>query len=399
MKQIKKIIKTNRYIFQALNCISLFLIFILNILCKSKILRSEIKRQKITKGKALFIYSKKHFNPSKSRVNIEFGGTYSWSKFFYMHVLGKYDYIDYIDLYNFKLKLINKKYKLVIGVLSWSFILSKFFNPKARYIYIAVNSHPLYRNKRLIEESKIRNVNLTNECVNPILQILCYYIADVTLLAGNQHTKDTYLRYSPDINIVPISGGLLYKKYYPDYTRRNSGLIKIFYPTSYLGLRKGIFPFLDLLEGLTYYNFQKKICVVITGKIADGLSESITKRVSQLKAFDVIFLNWLSHKNLVQEIQSSNIVVSCSLEEGQPHGILEAIAGGCIPFVSRDCGIDLSSEYIFVEDDIKKSAKKLSSIIKQCEIDTNYVLSQHFVSNLKKKNNWRNVVTKINNFV
>jgi len=398
IKRLKRLIKKNRYLFEILNYISLVLIFILNIFYKKKISEIHSRADKlINKNKILFIYSKKHFNPPKVISSTEYSGTYSWSKFFYEYLCSKYVSIEYIDLYDFQCAKINKNYKLIIGVLSWSFILSKFLNPKALHIYIAVNAHPIYRNRKIIDESKNRGIDLTNECVNPILQILCYYIADMTLLAGNEFTKKTYLKYSPNVEIIPISGGILYEKFYPNYSQRDTNFIKIFYPTSFLGIRKGIFSFFDLLDELSNYNFKSKLQVTITGKIPIELRKIIFDKALELSTFEIIFSNWLSHENLVKEIQSSNIVVSCSLEEGQPHGVLEAIAGGCIPFVSVDCGIDLNNKFIF-ENNIKKSAKKLSAIITWCEADSSHKLSQNFINILKKNNNWNNVITKINNY-
>ena len=397
-KQLKSFIKKNRYLFEILNYISLVLIFILNVSYKKKILEIQTRALKfVDKTKVLFIYSKEHFEPSKAITSTEYSGTYSWSKFFYEYLRSKYDSVEYIDLYDFQCTKINKNYKLIIGVLSWSFVLSKFLNRKALHIYIAVNAHPIYRNRKIIDESKKRGIGLTNECVNPILQILCYYIADVTLLAGNEFTKKTYLKYSPNVEIISISGGILYEKFSPDYSQRDTNLIKIFYPTSFLGIRKGIFSFFDLLDELSNYNFKSKLQVTITGKIPIELRKFIFDKALKLNTCEIIFSKWLSHEDLVKEIQSSNIVVSCSLEEGQPHGVLEAIAGGCIPFVSVDCGIDLNNKFIF-ENDIKKSARKLSEIITRCEADSSHKLSQNFINILKKNNNWNNVITKINNF-
>jgi hypothetical protein len=362
-------------------------ILLIKILC----FKEKKEKTKIINN-VLMIYSKQHYLPnSNNKNNYLYTGTYSWSKFIYTYLRQKFKKINYIDL-NDSIRNYNNKisYDLIIGIASWNFIYAKIKNPRAHCIYIAVNSNPLYRNSKIIKEANFFKVKLTNECVNALLPLLCFQISDLVILTGNNFTKKTYNKYLKDKKIFAVSGGLLNNIYKSDFSKRSNKIIKIIYPTSYLGLRKGILRFLDILLKLEFLINIDEIEVAITGKLATEIKDIFYEKINLLKKIKVTHYDWISHESLVSLLQSSDIVVSYSIEEGQPHGILEAICTGCIPFVSYDCGINLDEKFIN-DYNIEKDTSKLYSIIEYCKVDLRYAGSLDFIKIINNSNKWSNV--------
>ena len=347
-------------------------------------------------GSSLLIYSQLHFDPNvvQSKPELLYTGTYSWAKFFFEFMQKKSGSVDYCDFRRRAKKRFNDK-KIVVGISSWNFIFASLLNLNSRSIFIAVNSHPIYRNTRILLERKKYGTDLTREWVNPITPILCSLVCDTILLTGNEWTKSTFQKYLPQKKIIPLSGGLLYDQYYPDFSKRSRRTARMIYPTSFCGLRKGVLRFLDLLITAESTQSSLECSVVITGEIPVALKGLIDARLSRINKFRVEFKAWLPHESLREELQCAHIVVACSIEEGQPHGVLEAMACGCVPFVSKDCGLDLPDDFSYDEVDQAKSARRLLALIDNVSADPEARMSSKVLESLKKNNNWESVERKI----
>jgi glycosyltransferase involved in cell wall biosynthesis len=345
-------------------------------------------KSQLSKINVALIYSKKHFDPEKnSDPTLSMTGTATWAEYFYNYFGSRYK-IKYFDFS--EKNSCGNSYQIVCGLASWNFIKLSWKNLGAKKILIKVNSHPLYRNKRILEESKNFRIGLTNECINPFIQLISIWLADKIILTGNDYIKSTYIKNGVNSKkIFPISGGILKNIYIPAFDSRVRKKIKIIYPTSYLGLRKGVLRFFEICD-LVIDQSPIPLEILITGKSCPELQERIHSVTKKNKEYEI--KHWMSHDDLLAELQSSHIVASCSVEEGQPHGVLEAMATGCIPFVTKSCGIDLEEKFIVSEWDLRENSIKLLNLIRECAKGDNSIF-QSFSDKVRKTNDWE-IVTK-----
>jgi len=389
---MKNLVKKNYKLMLIINLITKFFCILLPFIEKY-ISRNEYINSK--SNKVGFIYSLKHFDPDKinNKNELSMTGTSVWAEFFYKFFNSRYK-TQYLDFHS---KNSNKcTFQIICGLSSWNFIKLSLMNLRSKKILIAVNSHPLYRNIRIMEECKHYKVKLTNECINPFVQLLAIMLADKIILAGNEYIKNTYIKYGVESNkIIPISGGILEDIYITKFEARPTNKVKIIYPTSYLGLRKGILRFLEIFE-LAYEKNSVPLEVLITGEFCPELNEKIKSFSRKYKECRI--KNWMSHNELLAELQSSHIIVSCSIEEGQPHGVLEALSTGCLPFVTRSCGIDLDDKFIVKEWDVSENSRKLLDLISECTKDDNSKYTK-IADDVRKSNDWNLVTKKIVNIL
>ena len=110
------------------------------------------------------------------------------------------------------------------------------------------------------------------------------------------------------------------------------------------------------------------------------------KNIIKLHETDKIkYREYLTHNELLGHLQDSDIVVLLSLEEGQVYSVLEAIYCGCVPLISKYCGIEVPLEYI-VENprDENEIIKKFENIINN--IDAHKEKNKKIISLIENAN-------------
>ncbi len=333
---IKKI-KSSYFFTVAHLLASLLFCFILVLikLFKKPIYKSKVKN-------VIFIYSKKHFNPENTKsVHFPYSGSYQIANDFYDFFKNEGFKIAYFDMHeNIPTNL---SCDLLVGLSCPAFNRASWLYKSSTKFLIAVNSHPIYRNMQILREALSLKVKMTDECINPFTQILSIFYADKILLTGNAHVKNTFLYFfSKPRDIELIAGSINTEKFFPNYSSRSNTVIRVIYPTSYLGLRKGVLRFLEAWSRL-FPELHDNIELILFGEMCSSTKDMIDDYCQRFR--NIKNLGWLNDKDLVAELQASHIVASLSMEEGQAYSLLEAISCGCTPVVTSNCGLNIDLKY------------------------------------------------------
>ncbi len=315
------------------------------ILIYLKIHRKIKNKQSVSKypneGKALMIYSKRHFNPDLSTNQIEHSASNLARNIYGLlkDSKGEITYLDQKDRKRFS------GLGLIVSILSNSFVINCRKNPNAKKVLFLVNSHPIFKLKRLLKESMRTGIMFSQcEYVSPFIFLKSLLYTDTYILIGNDFVEKTFLERGIDGDkLYTINSGVNLEKIIPNKSLR-SKKIRFLYSPGYIGLRKGLLVMLDLWDALEE-EMQEHIELVIIGQTE---KKDLLSRINRLvtKRKNVKFLGWIesSTRNYAELLQSSHSVILPSLEEGQVGSVLEAMCAGCVPIINENCGIGIQDK-------------------------------------------------------
>jgi glycosyltransferase involved in cell wall biosynthesis len=329
------------------------------------------------------VFSSKHFDPYNNNKGkyINSGSAY-WAKYFYNFFISRFN-VSYFDINDECTGEIS--YDIILGLVSKNYLKLCKSNKDAYKILFAVNSHPIFRNMVILNECvKFKLPLILMEVINPFVYLNCINVSDHILLLGNEAIKNTYLTSNvPSDKISIISGtpdNNIFKKK-QDY--KNSS-IKIVYPAGFNGVRKGILRFIESWNTISAKH--SEVDLTVLGGFDPNVRKLLIRSIHPHT--NIEFIEWLPHSSLVDKLSASDIVVLMSLEEGQVYSVMEAIFCGCIPLISKNCGIDLPEEYIinnpYDQDEI---TFKLDNIISNIEY---YKLRNSSIINILHESSSRN---------
>lgn len=307
-------------------------------------------------------------------------------------ILNSNNYI--VDIYEWTINNYENKfnYDLVIdhGNLHKKICDSQKINPfiisfLATSYYEFNNNAEIKRINNFIERNQINT--LPKRQLNKMNLDLC----DVILLHGNKETKNTYPdKFHRKIHTIPnypfsflISD---IKKKYDDKIKKTF----LYFGSSLGQIHKG----LDLL--IEVFLELKNLNLYICGKFE---KEEELKKIylDKIMKSDNIFLTgWiLPNSDMYKEIISkSGFVILPSCSEGIAGGVINCMASGLIPVVSKNSGIDIEKTGYLINDSIKDIKKQLNEIIKvecyELELQSEEAIRQ--VSNMKK--NFKEIIAK-----
>ena len=168
--------------------------------------------------------------------------------------------------------------------------------------------------------------------------------ADSVLLFGNSRTLDSYLsRGIPDDKIRLINYGVdLETERSRDRPAREWPYTRIVYSASEIGLRKGFDIVAALAEEADLGRLRGDLHIVGTASYPH-YRVKLDELVDRLKPH-VTNHGWLPASGAAYHalLESCDYLLFPSLEEGQAGTVLDAMACGVIPLISRNCGVDFA---------------------------------------------------------
>jgi len=367
--------------------------------CITKTSYKSQKKEKVAAIKTvIIIYSETHFDPKEDNLTKKHSqsSAANLARSIYKSFSDKD--ITYLD----KDKKINEipRADLIIGVISHNFIKICKANPQAEKVLFLVNSHPLYRAKVLLEESReLRRRLYRQEWVNPLTFLRAQKHTDKMILIGNEFVRNTYINQGVDSRkLFLLNSGVNLDFLTPDFSKRPSDKIRVIYSASDLGIRKGLFRVMQYWESLnsllTNNLYELKIV---------GGNTSFHKEIKEFakKFNNVEYLGWIdsSTEEYRQILQSSHIIIFPSIEEGQAGTVLEAMACGCVPIITEQSGVPITDEKDgFVIKNYTNASEFVDYLNKLSEnrllIDTMSARSRDYT---EKKHSWNNFIEKFKN--
>ena len=274
-------------------------------------------------------------------------------------------------IYNFNDKLIehfdNKAQKLIdfkdLDILiGWSSFSLKSFqlgkNNKCLKILERGSTHIDFQTNIMKEEYLINNLtpNLPSKYIID-KEKMEYQLAD-HIMVPTEFARQTFLtRGFAEKKIIKIPYGVDLKEFQKKKSNKEKGLLFRIIYTGTLSIRKGVLYLLKSFEELNLKNSQ----LLMIGNIDSEIKLKINKYRSNKK---IVFKKSISQSKLSEQYSSSNVFITCSIEEGLSMVQLQAMSCGlpiiCTPNSGGDEIIDNGIDgFILPIRDIKELKKKI----------------------------------------
>ncbi len=244
----------------------------------------------------------------------------------------------------------NNSKSLICGITSSKLLLAKIFNPKSHFVLILMNANNSYRLEQLKKSYQYHKVPVLKEEVPfpPFLQSLLIFLADKVLLIGNSHTLSSYTNKRWEGELFRIANAQIDSEFFNTKSNKNNfkNDFTFCFPASMHGHRKGLF--YTIFSWIKFFKEIKLLKkdlpnLILTGKLPKSYDEFLKKQYgdSFKKNFNIDIRGWVSAKDLKAIYLKSKYLIAVPLEEGQVAAVLEAIAFGISPIISKDTGITL----------------------------------------------------------
>ena len=274
-------------------------------------------------------------------------------------------------IYNFNDKLIehfdNKAQKLLdfkdLDILiGWSSFSLKSFqlvkNNKCLKILERGSTHIDFQTNIMKEEYLINNLipNLPSKYIID-KEKMEYQLAD-HIMVPTEFARQTFLvRGFPEKKIIKIPYGVDLKEFQKKKSNKKKGLLFRIIYTGTLSIRKGVLYLLKSFEELNLKNSQ----LLMIGNVDSEIKLKINKYRSNKK---IVFKKSISQSKLSEQYSSSNVFITCSIEEGLSMVQLQAMSCGlpiiCTPNSGGDEIVDNGIDgFILPIRDIKELKKKI----------------------------------------
>jgi len=274
-------------------------------------------------------------------------------------------------IYNFNDKLIehfdNKAQKLLdfkdLDILiGWSSFSLKSFqlvkNNKCLKILERGSTHIDFQTNIMKEEYLINNLipNLPSKYIID-KEKMEYQLAD-HIMVPTEFARQTFLvRGFPEKKIIKIPYGVDLKEFRKKKSNKKKGLLFRIIYTGTLSIRKGVLYLLKSFEELNLKNSQ----LLMIGNVDSEIKLKINKYRSNKK---IVFKKSISQSKLSEQYSSSNVFITCSIEEGLSMVQLQAMSCGlpiiCTPNSGGDEIVDNGIDgFILPIRDIKELKKKI----------------------------------------
>lgn len=296
--------------------------------------------------KILLSYSRLHFDPNKNPKNHKYWSSSAsiLARSLYK-ILSKIGQVTYIDSSEYE-KVKGMEFDLFVGIINNFYKIWRAAKIK-KSIYFAVNMHPRERNsillKFLIKERLSPGVLAGWDLLNFIEGEKGINAADFILCIGNNTSYYSYIKHGvPRNKIKTFNYGID-----SIWSGKSQSILpkqekRFVYVASEIGLRKGF----DIIYSL-FTNpliLEKEFHIDIIGLPTNNYYKRKVEKLEHLLKEKVDYHGWIdsSSKEYWKIINSNDLVILPSLEEGQAGSVLDAINFGVIPIISQNTGIDFS---------------------------------------------------------
>lgn len=294
----------------------------------------------------LLSYSSQHFDPRKPREHYEHyrGGSANVISSTLHELLGRHGEVTFVDAAD-PVDVAGRAFDLFVGISrNFGRILAQC--DIGCSIFVGVNMHPAEHNRRLLDfvvRERLPSRALHQLDILPTGRISHdIEAADAILLFGNVATFDSYIRQG-----VPRSKlRLLNYATRPPVrvpVRQSPGTeTQLLYLASEIGLRKGF----DVLAGaVTRARLEKMDAHLhVVGSPSYPHYRDKLRRLAERLGPSMTTHGWLpaAGAEYGAVLDRADFLVFPSLEEGQAGTVLDAIAHGVIPLISRAAGVDFA---------------------------------------------------------
>ena len=242
----------------------------------------------------------------------------------------------------------NNKKSLICGLTSPKLLIAKLLNPKSHFILILMNANTAFRLEQIKESLNNYDISVIKEEIpSPFfLQSLLIYFADKVLLVGNGHTLSSYTDKGWNKSLFKITNAQIDSSFFNTKLTKKKFKNENYYcfPASLHGHRKGLF--YTISSWIKFFLEVKKLnadlpTLIMTGKLPKKYDNFLRKKygIDYQINFNIQNKGWVSSKELKEIYLRSKFIIAVPLEEGQVAAVLEAVACGINPIISKDTGI------------------------------------------------------------
>ena len=323
--------------------------------------------------KILLSYSYYHFDPtkplSKQVDRNSFSGIMARTLY---KILSEFGDVTYTDAYRYK-EQIGHNFDLLVGVASHFHDILKANNLNVKKsIYMAVNMHPLERNR--IIRTAIKELALPEaaiherDIVDPDPYMQTIEMADFILTVGGINNYNSYIKHGVQMSkIKTYNIGLIEapKTSIPTTSKKN-----YLYLASEIGLRKGFDLLYEMMtnERVADRDFHLDIIGTPSNKYYE---QKVAKLKSKLGSKLTVH-GWISSSSDKYEkvLRSNDFLLFPSLEEGQAGTVIDAIARGLVPIVSLNSGLDFAPLGYLKTSGARRLSDNINLLLKTIELKT-----------------------------
>ncbi len=251
-----------------------------------------------------------------------------------------------------------KKDYLICGIPCFKLLIAKILRPKSDLILLLMNANPAYRLKQIRRNLGQYPVDVIREEIPfpPYLQSILLFLADRIILVGNDHTLNSYLKSGWQKSFFNIANAQIDSNFFNTKSLLKEKKDKLFYcfPASMHGHRKGLFysiySWIKFFKKIKELN-KKSPTLIMTGNLPIEYENYLRIKFGEnyQQEFNIDFKGWVSAQDLLDIYKKCAFIISTPLEEGQVAAVLEAVACGVTPIISKDTGITFNN-YQYVDN-------------------------------------------------
>lgn len=294
--------------------------------------------------KILLAYSKRHFDPAvRSADNgLRFSSAAILAAGLY-EILSRFGEVDYVDGLEPPRSLPRRHYDLLVSILGGISPLHRLAGFDKTVLF-AVNMHPAERN-RILHEFNVRY----RVCGQALLDRTCVFLktlddikaADAVFMVGNGEVLRSYVRRGVPrsrLRCFNYASALEPVK----KTQASPGAPVFVYAATEMCLRKGFDIMSRLMEQAARAGENFRLLVI--GAAGAGQYRRKLESLQALLGPRMAYGGWVdsSSREYAALLDEGDFILFPSLEEGQAGSVLDAMARGLVPIVTRAAGIDCS---------------------------------------------------------
>lgn len=216
-----------------------------------------------------------------------------------------------------------------------------------RSILVAVNMHPAEHNELLlgfVVREELPSASLHALDFQDVAQrARDLAAADSILLFGNSRTRDSYTAHGiPETKIRLVNYGVDVPASRPPDRSAAGSRTEILYSASEIGLRKGFDIVAALADQVGLGEHGAHLHIAGTATYPHYIAK--LDELAERQGPHVTLHGWLpaSSAEYRDLLDRCDYLLFPSLEEGQAGSVLDAMARGVVPLISRNCGVDFA---------------------------------------------------------